>query len=148
MAYNPLYRGNSSKAPSRALQTSYINASGFTLVKGAVAASNTSGQAVLIDVSDEASAQGLLGVIPIDVPNAGTGAVVSGGRLEDISQAFALGDPVYVGKTGIIVNFKPEYGVSGFTTGDFVIFVGVVVKNEFDITKKDVQLMIQTIGQL
>jgi hypothetical protein len=148
MGYSPLFRGSSAKAPSRALQTNYPNASGSTLVKGTVVAVNSSSQIVSIDVSDEVVVQALVGVTAIDIPNSATGAIMSGGRLEEITQTFALGDAIYVGKNGVITNTKPSQGVGGFVAGDFVIFVGVVVKNEFDAAKKDIQLMFSLVGQL
>lgn len=148
MGYNPLFRGNAANAPSRSLQTNYMNASGSTLAKGSVVAINTSSQLVLIDVSQDASVSALIGVAVAAIPNTATGGVTSGGRLEDISQSFALGDAIYVGKDGMVTNVKPDYGVGSFVAGDYVIFVGVVVKNEFNPAKKDIQLMIQTVGQL
>jgi hypothetical protein len=148
MGYSPLFRGNSAKAPSRSLQTNYPNASGSTLLKGTVVAVNTSSQIIKVDPSDEAKVSALVGIVAIDIPNAATGAVSSGGRLEEIAQSFSLGDAIYVGKDGIVTNVKPDYGVGTWAAGDFVIFVGVVVKNEFDITKKDIQLMISVVGQL
>lgn len=148
MGYSPLFRGSAAKAPSRSLQTNYPNASGSTLVKGTVVSVNSSSQIDVIDVSDEASVQALVGVTSLDIPHAATGGVMCNGRLEEIIQPFAIGDAIYVGKDGLITNTKPSEGVGGFVSGDFVIFVGVVVKNEFDNTKKDLQLMLALVGQL
>lgn len=148
MGYDPSIRNGVLKGPSRGLQTNYPNASGSTLAMGQFVSINTSSQIAALNVSDEVSVLAMVGVASMSIPNAATGGVYSGGRLEQITQSFALGDAIYVGKDGMVSNVKPDYEVGGFVTGDFVIFVGVVVKNEFDVTKKDIQLMISVIGQL
>lgn len=148
MGYDPSIKNGVLKGPSRSLQTNYTNASGSTLAKGTCVSTNASGQTVLTDVSSEASAQAFLGLVSISTPNAASGGVASGGRLEDIGLSFSIGDAIYVGKDSLMTNIKPDLGSNGFVSDDFVIFLGVVVKNEFDSAKRDIQLFIATVGQL
>lgn len=148
MAYNPNARGTAFKAPARGIQTNFQNASGSTLLKAAVVSSNTSGQIVPIVVNDDASVSRFMGLVAVNTPNAATGGVMASGRLEDVTTSFAVGDALYVGADGALTNVKPDYGVSTFDVGYYVIFIGVVVKNEFNASLKDIQVMPQVIGQL
>lgn len=148
MGYDPTIQNGVLKGPSRGIQTNYPNASGSTLAKGTVVSVNTSSQIATIDVSSETSVEALVGVVSVNIPNAAMGGVTSHGRLENIASGFAIGDAIYVGKTGVLTNVKPDVGTGGFLTGDFVIFVGVIVKNEFDSAKQDLQMMPQVVGQL
>ena len=143
MAFSNTYRG-----PSRNTITSYQNASGSTLSKAIPVSVNTSGQLVNIDVSVEISVQAIVGLTAESIPNSAIGKIIDNGRLEDISTPYAIGDAIYVSKTGTLTNVKPEIGVGGFLSGDFVIFIGVIVKNEFNPIQRDLKLMISVIGQL
>lgn len=149
MSYSPLFRGASSKAPARSLQSGYQSGSGSTITKGSPVSVNASGQIILVDVTSETSVGRIVGLAALDIPSAANGQVQGvTGRLEDITTSFAIGDTVWIAKDGSLMNTRPDYGVSGFTSGDFVVFVGVVVKNEFDIMKKDIMVMINVEGQL
>lgn len=148
MTYSPNFRGNAANAASRQLQTDYVNGAGGTISKGTPVSTNAAGNIVLLDVSDETKVSAMVGLASQDIPDTASGTVVSGGRLENITTSFAVGDPVYVGLSGSLINQKPDIGVAGFTSGDFVVFVGVVVKNEFNPANKDIQLMLQLVGQL
>lgn len=147
MGYNPNFRGSAATA-SKTLQSTFVNATGGTLSKSVAVYTNTSGQVLAVDVSSETSSLAIVGVCNEDIPSAATGVITSAGRLQNISNSFAIGDAVYVGSTGLLTNVKPDIGVGGFVAGDFVIFVGVVVKNEFNPALKDLQLMISVVGQL
>lgn len=142
MSYSPLFRGNSSRANSLGTASGFINASGGTLTKATIVSVNTSGQAIKLDVSSDSSVLNLVGLYTADTPNAANGQVIDNGRLENITTSFAVGDPVYAGKTaGTMTNIRPAIGVGGFLSGDFVIFIGVIVKNEFNALLKDVKLL-------
>lgn len=148
MSYNPNATGIAARA-SRTLVTGYQNGSGSTISLGSPVSSNTSGQILLTDVSDPVSARAFLGLTNVAIPNAANGSVISGGRIENITNPFTVGDPVYVGSSpGTLTNVKPNAGFDGFVSLDFVIFVGVVVKNEFNPLQKDIQLLTQLIGRL
>ena len=149
MGYSPNFRGDSSKAPARGIASTYQSGSlsdinGFTPVS-----INGAGQISPTDVTSQVSVEAFVGLTNALVPSSANGVVVSSGRVEEFpSSSFNIGDPVYIGKNGILIKTRPDYGVAGFTTGDFVIFLGVVVKNEFDISKKDILLSPEVIGQL
>lgn len=147
MTYSP--NGfNKFTGSSKAIGSNFQNASGSTVTKGTPVTLNLSGQAVLIDVSDQASVQAILGVASLDLPNGSNGGIVDAGRLENITTGFAIRDVVYVGKNGLLTNVAPDIGVGSFVAGDFVILVGVIVKNEFNAMQKDLKLMIDVVGQL
>lgn len=151
MAYNPLYRGTTSKAPARANQSGYQNGTLADILMAKPVSANASGQIVLADVSNETSVSRFIGISKALIPTGSNGQVVSGGRAEAIGaglSGFALGDAVYVGKNGTLINVRPDIGVASFVALDWVIFLGVVVKNEFDPGEKDIQLMIEVVGQL
>jgi hypothetical protein len=113
--------------------------------------SNTSSQMVLTDVSNEASAEGWVGLVEVATPSAATGQVLTDGRLQNIpsSLGFSNGDPIWVGNTpGTLTNVRPDLTVMGWASGDYVLFVGIVVANQFNPTLQDIQLSRQIIGQL
>lgn len=148
MAYNPNYFLPNAKAPSRAIVTGYQNGTVSTIAKTVPVSADSSGKLTITDVTSETSVNAFVGITQSSIPSSANGSVVSGGRLEDVTTSLNIGDPVYLGLSGTLISTKPDYGVAGFAIGDFVVFLGVVVKNEFDNTKKDIQLMIETIGQL
>lgn len=148
MSFSPLFRGSVAKGSTRQLQSTFQNGSLSTLDKGTVVSVDTSGQIDKVDVSDENSVLGIVGVLGEDTPSAASGLVVDSGRVEDVSMAFSVGSALYLDINGDLSDQKPEIGVGGFDSGDFVVFVGVVVKNEFNPTLKDIKIMISVIGQL
>jgi len=148
MTYSPNFRGSESKGSSRQLITNFQNGTISTLSKGTPVSVNTSSQLVAVNVSSETSVQALVGLTGQDIPSAATGSVIYSGRLEDITTSYVAGDALYISKTGNLTNVKPDIGVGGFVSGDFVIFVGVVVKNEFNNSLKDIKLMLSVVGQL
>ncbi|NJO48242.1 MAG: hypothetical protein HC840_00840 [Leptolyngbyaceae cyanobacterium RM2_2_4] len=148
MTYSPSFFNKESKGSSRQTITNFQNGSGSTLDKATLVSVNTSSQLVPTSVSSETLVQAIVGMTNISIPNAATGSVADFGRLEDITTSFAVGDAVYLNKDGTLTNTKPQIGINSFTDGDFVIFIGVVVKNEFNVSLKDLKLMISVIGQL
>ena len=153
MSYSPLFRGNSSQAPSVSTASGYQNGTGSTMaVATAVSAvAANPGQMALTDVTLEASAEGWLGLTSESTPSTAIGQVSGDGRLQNIPAGlgFSVGDPIWVGNTpGSLTNVRPDLTVSGWVSGMYILFVGVVVQNEFDNTKQDIQLSRQIIGQL
>lgn len=149
MSYSPNFRGSNSKGSAKSLMTGYQNASGSTLAMATPVSTNGIGQLITIDVSNEDTVSALLGVTSSSIPNSANGLVIDAGRLENVTGLSAsVGDPLYISKTGSLTNIKPNVGDNGFLAGDFVIFIGVVVSNEFIPANKDIKLMIQLIGQL
>lgn len=151
MSYSPFFfnkEATGNVMGSRGTITNFQNGSGSTLAKATLVAVNSSSQLVPVVVTSEATVMSIVGMTGMSIPNAAIGSVVDNGRLEDVTTSFAIGDALYLGKDGLLTNSKPEIGVASFVEGDFVIFVGVVVRNEFNVSLKDIKLMISVIGQL
>lgn len=148
MTYSPSFFNKESKGSSRQTITNFMNGSGSTLNKATLVSVNSSSHIVPTLVNNESLVESIVGMTNMSIPNAATGSVVDNGRLEDISTSFSVGDPIYLNKDGSLTNIKPSIGVSGFVESDFVIFVGVIVNNEFNGLLKDIKLMISVIGQL
>lgn len=148
MGYNPTATGTSFQGSSRSVSTNFVNATGGSLPKGSVVSTNVNGQIVLIDITNQDSVSRFMGITSIDLPAAATGGVVAIGRVEKVTTSFAIGDALYVNTDGTLINVKPDYGVGNFAEGYFVIFIGVVIKNEFDASLKDFQVNPSVIGQL
>lgn len=147
MGYNPNFRGNQAKA-ARQVQSNYTNATGAFLPMGSVVSTNASGMIETIVITDDASVSRFLGVTSVAMPAAATGGVVTQGRIEDLTTSFAVGDALYVNTDGTLTNVKPDYGIGAFVAGCYVIFIGVVVKNEFNSSLKDIQINPTVVGQL
>lgn len=149
MGYNPLASGTSFKGPSRQLGTNYQNGTVSTMAPGTPVAVNSSSQLILIDIADETTVENMVGYVVSAIPSSATGQIISGGRLENISSSYPAGTPVWIGTTpGTLTNVKPDLSQSGWVSGMFIIFVGVVVANEFNPSLTDIQLFTQIIGQL
>jgi hypothetical protein len=150
MSYSPNFRGTSAAVPATATSTGYQNAVGGSVAVATAVSTNASGQFVLTDVTDESSSEGWLGLTAETIPNAATGQVMSDGRLINIPNlGFSNGDPIWVGLTpGSLTNVKPDLSQPGWAEGMWVLFVGVVVQNEFNSLQQDIQLCRQIIGQL
>lgn len=151
MSYSPNFVNNTanvSVTSSRKVASNYTNGSGGTLPKGSPVSTLSSGLVTTIDVSSQASVDAFVGLFNQSTPNTASGQVIDSGRLEDITTSFLVGDPIYVSKTGILSNVIPSAGVGGFVSGDFVVFLGVIVINEFDNLKKDLKILIEKPGRL
>ena len=150
MGYSPYFLNQNSKGSVRSTVTNFQNGSGSTLAMGIPVSVNTSSQIVPLDVTSEASVQALVGMTSVQagIPSGATGSVVDNGRLENVTTSFSVGDAVYAGKDTPLTNVKPDLTVGDWAEGDFVIFLGVVVKNEFNPAQLDIKLMISLIGQL
>lgn len=151
MGYNPLFSTAIGFGSSRQTKTAYQNGTGFTAPISTVVAQGTGVNFVLVDVSSESTVSKFLGMTAESIPNSATGQIASEGRLESIplSLGFSIGDPVWVGTTpGMLTNVQPDLAAPGWSVGMFVIFIGVVVQNQFDPLKQDVQIFKQLIGQL
>lgn len=148
MTYSPKFRGNVSTAPSSAVSSGYQNGTAGDLVQCTPVSVNGSGQIINIDVTDVNSINRFVGLLGSDTPSSANGLVFDAGRIEKVNLGFAVGDAIYVSKSGFLTNLKPDYGVGGFTVGDWVVFVGVIVQNQYDNTKKDLKLFLSVIGQI
>jgi len=148
MSYNPLFTNTQFKGSSRSVITNFTNGTLFAIPQGMAVSTDTAGNILPTDVNDQVSVQAMVGYANVRIPAGTVGPVIIDGRLENITTTFVVGDAVYVGTDGNLINYRPDYGVDGFVSGDFVIFVGVIVKNEFSLFQKDLQLFTDVIGQL
>lgn len=148
MSYSPAFRGNTAQGSSKALASGYQNGTLSTITKGTPVSVGVSGQVSPTDVTNEASVLALVGLMSVNTPSAANGTITDAGRLENITTSFAAGDPVWIAVGGGLTNVKPNIGGGGFLSGHFVVFIGVIVVNEFNALQKDVQLMKFIVGQL
>ena len=150
MSYNPLYVGSMALGSARQTQTSYTNGTGSTMPVGTAVSTNNAGNIVLLDVTNESTVESWVGLTSQAIPSTALGTVISDGRIPNVnSLGFSVGEPVWVGVSpGSLTNVKPDLTAPGWASGYFVIFVGVVVQNEFVNTQQDIQLCRQIIGEL
>lgn len=152
MSYNPSssYSINGQaifQGGSRSLTTLYPNASGMTIPILTPVSSNVNGQIAPTDITNEASYLSFVGITYDTIPNGASGRVVSGGRIENVTTSFAVGDPIWIAPGGVLTNIKPDIGTNGFTTGCFILFVGSLVKNQYNPAQTDIQLLFEHTGQ-
>lgn len=145
MTYNPNNQGI--PAVARAASRLTANNTGNTLYKATPVRISTNGLES-IDVSNEGQANAIAGIVRADISNLNSGEVISGGLLENISTSASVGDIMYVSKVGDLTNIKPSIGVNSFISGDWVIRVGVIAKNNSNPLQKDLLVNIQIIGEL
>ncbi len=150
MSYSPSFFAPQAKGTASALVTDYTNASAITAIPQAMAVSVVDSTSLLnpLDVSDDVSAKGMVGYANVRIETSGTGPVISTGRLENYTTSYAIGTALYVGVDGNPTDIVPSEGVNGFSAGYYVIFIGIVVKNEDNPSSKDIQLMTQVVGTL
>lgn len=128
--------------------TGLKNMTGLTIDKGTPVAVDTQGEIALVDVSDEALALSLVGVANADIVDGAFGAIVTHGVLKGIATTATFGDIMYVAKDGTLTNIKPTTGENGFVTGDFVIKVGVLVRDAINPSNKNLIVNLRVVGQL
>jgi hypothetical protein len=151
MSYSPLFRGKSSSGTAFGSASGYQNGTGSSMSIATAVSTNLSGQIVLTDVSDEALSEGWIGLVEDLLPSTAYGQIATDGRLQNIPSGlgFAIGDPIWVGNSpGALTNVRPDLSGLGWASGDYILFVGVVVQNEFNPSIQDIQLSRQIIGQL
>jgi hypothetical protein len=148
MSYSPFFRGSQGKGSGRSTCTNFQNGTIGTLLPGTPVCINASSQLVFLDMTDQASVQNLVGLVTSRIPIGAIGPVTDNGRLENITMPFSIGDALYINYDNTLTTTKPDLAQPGFVPGMFCIFIGVVVKNEFDPLLKDIKLMISVIGEL
>jgi hypothetical protein len=124
------------------------NNSGVTMQKGTPARVNGAGELDFVDIAVEAEALATVGVIAQTIGSGSQGSFLTSGKVENISTSALFGDMVYINKTGAITNIKPSAGVNGFVSGDFVVQIGVIAKNESNPLLKDLIISVVVVGQL
>ena len=144
MSYDP-GAGRPQIANSTAKTTT--NQTGSTIAKFIPVKITTTGMA-LVDVSVETDISAFAGVTASSVNNGAPGDVVNNGLVTDTGLGFSAGDRVYISKSGGVTNVKPDIGVGGFVSGDWVVALGVCALNESNMSLLDVIVFIEIKGQL
>ncbi len=124
------------------------NNSGVTFNKGTPVRINSNGELDFINVSVEAEALAVAGVVSETILDGNPGTFLNSGKIEDVTTSANFGDTLYISKSGALTDTKPSIGVGGFVASDFVISIGVVAKNESNPSLKDLVLNVDVIGQL
>ena len=148
MSYTPNTVGSQFYGSARSLATGYINGMGTTLTQSTPVCVNTSGQMISVDVTSDAAIAGLIGLVQQDTPSTALGLVTDNGRLENITTSFSIGDPVYINFDGTLTNVRPDLTVSGWAVGMYMVFIGVIVMNQFNPALKDIKIYLDVLGQL
>lgn len=147
MAYTPTLFGATATVSGTSSQ--YQNGTGSTIPEGTPVSVNGAGMIVPTDVTTLSSVDSFVGYAYAPIAASAVGTVIANGRLQNLSgYSFSVGDAIYIGIGGILQNTKPDYGVTGFGTGDSVVFCGVVVKNTTIPSNQDLQILTQIIGVL
>lgn len=147
MSYSPNFRGNYSVAPSTGIVNVLNNNTGSNINALTPVYSNISGEMAPIDISNDTQALALLGITTTNVLHTTSGTIISSGKLSNVSVG-SFGDTLYVSKTGTLTNIQPSEGVGGFVTGDWIIRIGVIIKNQDNPANKDLLLQIDIVGQI
>ena len=139
--------------PYSALKSSGVsdnrsNNTGSTINKGTPLRINSSGELDFVNVSVEDEVLNIIGVANQSISDGSIGSTTANGKVEDITTSFNLGDTVWLSKAGALTNIKPSIGVDGFVSGDIVVFIGVIAKNESNPSLKDLIVFIERQGQL
>jgi hypothetical protein len=151
MGYNPLAQGGTFQGSSRQTQTLYQNGTALTVPAATPVSQGAGSNFILVDITNEATVEGFVGLTASSLPSAASGLVTSDGRLENIplGLSFSIGDALWVGLTpGTLTNVKPDLTQVGWAEGMYVIFIGVVVQNQFNPSLQDIQIFKQIVGQL
>jgi hypothetical protein len=131
------------------LQTDLTNNSGSDIAAlQPVASVPGDGEIEAIDVTSQDSYLSALGLAVAAIPNGSDGNVITHGRLPNVTTSFNFGDYLYVGSDGNLTNLPPDIGSNGFVAGDFIIRMGIVVRNKVTPSQKDFLVQVERVGQL
>jgi len=103
------------------------------LTKGKPVSIVASGNGDATDIGLEASSYGFIGLVKTSVSSGNTAEVLTvGSILRDVPSEYSMtgqfGKPVFISPTGTLTLTIPAIGVSGFQEGDYVIYVGSLIK--------------------
>jgi hypothetical protein len=151
MSYSPVSFNEQSTGSAESITTNYTNASGSVAIPQAMAVyANSSGLIVPLNVSSQASVSNMVGYANVRIPVSASGPVILTGRLKlyTNTNSYPLGTPLYIGTDANPTNIIPVAGSNGFVSGDYCIFMGVLVPNEVNILEFDISLFTQVVGVL
>lgn len=126
---------------AQSVKSEVENNSGAPLTKATPVSVDSSGDLTAVDVSDEASVLAYIGVMNDDTPDGDSGEPIGCGLVKNITTSFNFGDAIWISKTGILTNLKPQAGSNGFIAGDFAVKVGVIMKNVDNGANKDLMVI-------
>lgn len=150
MSYSPFSFYQQGTGTSLGLVTNYTNSSGTAIPQGTPVSLTGSGDLIApTDVTNQSSVSSFVGIAQFRINGSANGPVISNGRLQILTgYSFSIGDSIFIGVGGIIQNVRPDYGVTGFSAGDYVYYIGTVVANETTPLDQDLVIMPQLIGEL
>ena len=98
------------------------------ILRGTPVSVNALGTLAAVDITDEDSAYAFCGITSVDTLLGGSANVLTAGSvLYDIPAAYGLtgqwGKPIFVSHTGDLTMVKPDVGVGGFVSLDFIVNV-------------------------
>jgi hypothetical protein len=136
-------------AGSGAVRYTLTNGSGSPIGQYVPVSVNSNGEFKACSPSNESDSIRFVGLTEASSLNTQDADVMGIGRLVNInSLGFDLGDLIYVSKSGGLTNEPPEIDENGFEAGDFVLYVGKIVKNQTNPSEKDLLVSAKLIGQL
>ena len=105
-----------------------------TILRGTPVSINALGTLTAVDIANEDSSYAFCGITSVDTLSGGSANVLTAGSvLFDIPAAYGLtgqwGKPIFVSHTGDLTMVKPDVGVGGFVSLDFIVNVGITTKN-------------------
>jgi hypothetical protein len=150
MTYSPAWRGNTATGTILGIESSLRNGTALTISKYSPVAINGSGDIQKSDATNEALSFSSIGILKADCSASAVGDIVTSGRIIDVDMpTFSFGDAIYIGSTpGTLTNIKPTDGIDGFIAGNYVVRIGMILKNETDPLKKDLFVSLMMCGQL
>lgn len=104
------------------------------------------GDIIPADVSSAIS-NSTVGVTVSSIADGASGEVMISGKLENVITSLSFG-VCYVSDTATLSSTVPDIGVNTFTSGDYVIKIGNVVKNQTNPLNKDLIIQLQVMGKL
>lgn len=100
-------------------------------------------------MTSQTSIQAFVGVAQFRIAGNGNGPILSNGRLLNLTgYSFSIGDSIWISVSGSLQNTRPDDGVTGFSPGDYVYFVGTIAQNESNALQQDLIVIPQLIGEL
>jgi hypothetical protein len=147
MSYSSRFFGASASGSVQSLASPFTNGSGADIPAFRPVSLNSSGFMVPLDISNESLVDAFLGLTTEDVPAGASGIVTDCGRLTNITTSYGVGTALYVYTDGTLTNIKPDIA-NGYSVGDFSVFVGVIVPNNFVSGQYDLKLFLSINGQL
>ena len=132
-----------------AVTVQLVNNSGGTIpALSPVSLSSSDGSIHVTNPSLLQDAETFQGITPEAILNGQSGAVVVSGRIANVTTAIAVGSPLWVSLAGSIQSTAPDYGVTGFAIGDFIIKVGALAQNPTNPSQIDLIVNSSLRGQL